>query len=124
MSRIINQQVQVLVGDSSLDASSFIETATIFVDANLLDQGLTTDQLAQIELYLAGHFAMVTATEGPLAAQTLGEGSERYHNIYAAGLKATRFGQQAILLDTSGVLANLAARAEAPNKYTAQFQVI
>src|SRR3972149_6681693 len=125
MSRVTEDQVRGVTGEpTTVDAAQAIETATLLVDEELATAGLSDARLTQIELYLAAHFLAITAREGPLAGETLGEASERDHNIYAAGLRSTRFGQQAVLLDTSGVLAAIAAKSENLNRKDALFRVI
>lgn len=125
MARVTEEQVRGVTGDGEeVDASQAIEVATLIVTEELGNSDLSEDRLKQVELYLAAHFQTLATREGPLAAQTVGETSERYHNIYAAGLRSTRFGQQVILLDTTGAMAEMAARAETPTRLPAQFSVI
>lgn len=125
MPRVFEEQVRVVTGDGdAIDASQAIETASLIVDEELGSSALSEARLTQIELYLAAHFLSLTTTAGSLAAETLGDASERYHNIYAAGMRSTRFGQQVIMLDTTGRMAELAASAEMPTRQTAQITVI
>jgi len=109
------------VYNAAIDAA--IVVATTLVDEHLLTLGYSAATLKNIELYLACHFAVLSAEKGPLAANRIGEVQERYHDIYGKGLNASRFGQQAILLDSSGKLAELSAKAEQPNRQ-ALFSVI
>jgi len=109
--------------DLSIDLSEFIKVAISFVEATLTGVGLTEDILFLITQYLAAHFATLSREGGALATNSLGEATERYHNIYGAGLKATRYGQQAIAFDVSGTLASLTAMADKPAR-NAQFGVI
>jgi len=123
--RVTQENVRALTGfPTTIDAAAVTEAANVFVDANLLAKGLTEPVLRQIELFLASHFLVLTVEKGSLAAETLGEGTDRLHDTYAAGLKSTRFGQQAILLDTTGTLALLTDRAENPNRRSALFTVV
>lgn len=128
MPRVTEDQVRALVGepDSVVDAAPAVDAASLLVTEELASRTLphSDERLALIELYLAGHFLYLTVREGALAAEVLGDATERYHNIYFAGLRSTRFGQQAILLDTSGVLAAIAAKAENLDRKDAQIQVI
>lgn len=125
--RVTEDQVRTLTGISAVvDVAQAIDTASLLVTEELTGRSpqQSDARLVQIELYLAGHFAVVSDREGPLASEALGDAVERYHNIYFAGLRSTRFGQQAILLDTSGVLAAMAAKAENLDRKDAQIQVI
>jgi hypothetical protein len=125
MARVTESQVRSVAGEpSSVDASSAISVANLIVDEELYDTTLSNDRLTMIELYLSAHFLVLTTREGPMAAQALGDATERYHNIYQAGLMSTRFGQQAVLLDSTGTLAAIAAKAADPSRKDAQFTVI
>jgi hypothetical protein len=98
----------------------------IFVSATLVSEnlsGLSEATMRSIELLLAAHFANLSWEKGPLAAVRVGEAQERYHDIYKGGFGATRFGQQAMLLDTSGTLAGMSAAADKPTR-KAEFQVV
>lgn len=125
MSRTSESAVRGLITVAeAFDVKSPMRTAEVLVDTYLSDKGLSEDLLELIELYLSCHFAALSQTEGPLAANSMGEATERYHNIYASGLRATRFGQQAIVFDTTGTLSNMAATAENPSRRTALFSTI
>lgn len=86
--------------------------------------GFSNARLIQIELYLAAHFAQVSQGTGPIVLSRLGEAEDRYDNkMYFAGIRGSQYGQQAIALDTSGILSSMAATAETPKKF-AQFSII
>lgn len=123
--RVTDSEVRSVAGENStVDPSLAIRTANNMVDVHLGSSSLSVDTLRDIELYLAAHFLSLSTRDGPLAAASLGDSTERYHNIYAAGLRATRFGAQAILMDTTGKLAQIADQAENPGKKKAEFEVI
>lgn len=125
MARVTQEEVQSFAGYLvSDDASQAIAVATLMVDDNLADQGMSSGALKQVELFLACHFMEVSKEKGPLATKTISLATERYHNIYASGLRSTRFGSQAILLDSSGILALLTDKAENPNRRKALFTVV
>lgn len=114
-------QAEVLTVSGLNDAAVFgaavnsaIVVATTLVNDLLLGQNFNAAKLKSIELYLACHFSLLSAEKGPLAAVDVGDATERYHNVYSAGLNSTRFGQQAIVLDTSGKLAAVSAKAMKP----------
>jgi hypothetical protein len=98
--------------NSAIDAA--IAVATVMVDEILVGEGLSANTLKNSELYLASHFATLSAEKGPLAAVSVGEATERYHDIYKEGLNATRFGQQAMVIDPTGKLSAASARATKP----------
>lgn len=114
--RVTVAEVSKLTG---IDATSDVIPLAIETANAIVDEYLTTHTDAiqrQLELYLAAHFAKLASEQGPIASETLGDATERYHNIYEAGYKATRFGQQAILLDTTGTLSEMSAAAQKPMK--------
>ena len=87
--------------------TSQINTANIFVDEYLESSGLSDAMLTQVELYLAAHFVALTDEGAGLTRDKLGDADQSYANVYGQGLKSTRYGQTAMALDTTGVLANL-----------------
>ena len=124
MARVLPSEVKAIYdpGADEADLYPFIEVATLLVDEELLDQGLSANRLKQIELYLAAHFATVSIERGGLTRQRIGDAEEEYQgwgNNNSTGLTSTRFGQQALTLDPSGTLGALSER---PVK--AQFRVI
>lgn len=124
MPRAVSADVQKLIDNSAADVTLFIDIATNFVDAQLLSYGFSDTTLKYLETFLAAHFAVLALEKGALAEQSIGEAKEKYHNVYKAGLASTRFGQQAITLDTSGTLAEIAAQAEGVPIRKALFSVV
>lgn len=125
MARVTANEVRAIMGEpvaTSVDAQ--IAIATTLVDDNLVGQGLSDAALKNIELFLSAHFTLLTIENGPLAKKMIGEASEGYHNVYKGGLLSTRFGQQAVMIDTSGILAALSDRSENPGRKTATFEVV
>ena len=98
-----------LVPDSTLQL--FVDIANIIRVEDFSTASLSPGRLDMIELNLAAHFAVVSQEYGGLTSQTVGTSEERYHifsdKLY--GLASTRFGQQALALDTSGVLSTMTA---------------
>lgn len=106
------------------DLLPFIDAANLLVNEELSASGLSEDRKKLIELYLAAHFTTISLEKGGLIRKKIGDAEEEYQafnsrNVQVLGLTATRFGQQAILLDKSGKLGTLSAK---PVK--AQFKVI
>lgn len=115
------QEVANLTSTSGVQIA--IDVALNFVASTLTGSGLSQATLDYIALYLACHFAVLTAQKGPMMEDRIGEVTERYHNIYGKGLLATRFGQQAIALDTTGTLSALASSVTNPT-LKAKFEII
>jgi hypothetical protein len=91
---------------STDDCSAFIADAHAIIVDDLGDKGHTQARFTLIEIYLALHFAAimypVPSFEG---AKNVQESAQYKVDM---GLNFTKFGQQAILLDTSGTLKGMA----------------
>jgi len=122
VARVTGVELKEIVDTDKADSlleSQFINTAHIFVEANLVDSGLSEDVLKVIELYLAAHFLIMTEERGGLIVEHFGDATNRYADVFKdGGLYMTRFGQQAITFDTTGTLAKLKP------KQRAEFRVI
>lgn len=82
---------------------AFINSAYFFVTAQLVGKGLSSDQLADIECWLAAHF--LATRDQRVERETIGdEYQATYQGKSGMGLQATTYGQMAIALDTSGTL--------------------
>ncbi len=120
MPNVTAQEVQGIIEvPTDLDLAPFIATASLIVTEDLANQGLSTGRLKQIELYLAAHFAAIKDEHGALMKSKTLNAEEQYGGSFTQGLNLTRYGQQAIVFDTSGVLAAMAE----PNK-RAEFRVV
>lgn len=99
--------------DTSLQR--FLDTANLVVTEDLAGKGLSTARLTQIELYLAAHFALNLTERGGLVSSRQLDSQDNYTsfsplgNSGIGGLKLTRYGQQALVLDTSGTLQRMSA---------------
>lgn len=119
MARVTEGQVKSII-DTNRSVDQFIDTASIFIDEHLASVVTNSALLAKIELYLAAHFVAITEERGGIVESGLGiEVNERYSDVYTEGLKSTRYGQQALILDTSGTLASLTN-----TKLKARFRII
>ncbi len=118
MPRVTKEEVKELI-KTSLDVTSFIDTANLLVNESLVGQGMSDARLKLTELWLSAHFVAVAEERGALKESEKGDSKEQYEIIVGTGLNMTRFGQQAIALDTSGILAEQAATMK-----TAQFRVV
>lgn len=121
--RVTADQVKEIITTQLSNATvlgSMIDTAHVFVNAHLLDAGHSDAILEKIELYLAAHFVALTEERGALTISKTGDAMEEYAFLpYGAGLNLTRYGQHALLLDTSGILAS-----KGVPKPKAQFRVV
>lgn len=97
--------------DTDLDGDAlnpFINAAVALMqDRDLAGQGMGTALLTEIEKWLAAHF--VAIFDPRVKSESVGGEWQASYQIgkEGAGLKATVYGQQAIMLDTSGTLASV-----------------
>lgn len=108
--RVSAGQVKEVIETSLKDdvvTASMINTANIYIDTHLLDVGHSESVLNRIELYLAAHIVALTEERGSLKGGKYGDASEFLSDVYSPGFSATRYGQLAIALDTSGTLVRL-----------------
>ncbi len=119
--RVTDQEVTALIAvPDGKSVMPFIETATLIVDEQLVSKGLSDARLKQIELYLAAHFVTLMEEKGSLVREDVGEARQSMWGVsLGTGLTMTRFGQQAIALDTSGTLSNMATISK-----SAQFRTV
>lgn len=116
---VVDADVKEII-DTERDTTPFIETAQLIVDEDLADSELSTERLDKIVLYLAAHFVCITEEKGGLKSERLGEASSSYAiPKQLAGYHMTRYGQQAMMLDTTGKLAS-----DSTGRLKALFQVI
>ena len=120
--RVTSDEVKTLldgVGVNS-DMTLFIEQANLLVDEELVGTGLSDNRLRIIELNLAAHFAVVAIERGGFTYQRAQSSGEGYVNDRSqVKLSSTRFGQQAVAFDTTGILSAM----DSP-KGKAEFRVI
>ena len=88
--------------------SAFVNSAHYVIQNNLLSSGLSSDILTEIHKYLAAHFASLR--DQRIASERVADVSMNYQGKTDMGLNATLYGQTALMLDTSGSLANLALK--------------
>jgi len=121
--RVAAHQVTELITTTLEDdviLSSMIDTANIYVDEHLLDAGYSEAILAKIELYLSAHFVAITEEAGAPTLSKVGDATDEWAtDWFGPGFQSTRFGQAALTLDSSGILAEVGSA-----KLKAQFRVV
>lgn len=86
--------------------NNFITSAHILIEEHLSGAGHTAQLMKQIEIWLAAH--LLAVDERREVASGGGDVSFEYEKSKPGfGLSATMFGQQAMALDSSGILASL-----------------
>ena len=118
MALVTDAEVKEII-DTNRDTTPFIDVADLLITESLSGKGLSNARLTKIELYLAAHFATVTEERGGLTRSGVGDAVEAYNVEPGKGLLSTRYGQQAIALDSSGTLTSLSREA-----LKAEFRVV
>jgi len=105
---VVDAQVKAII-DTSRDTTAFISNATVFATEELVGKGLSNARFDLVILYLSAHFVCLTEEMGGIRRSRMGESDESYKTPgdKDTGLKSTRYGQTAMMLDTSGTLAAL-----------------
>lgn len=115
---IIVDGLRTLTGSTALDSvlQAAIDTAVLVVDEDIRTSSVTQseDRYDKITLYLAAHFLAIQnigENGGLVKRSKLGEADESYEvpDSTLFGYNSTRWGQMAVVLDNSGVLAGTSA---------------
>ena len=75
------------------------------VNHNLTNKGFSEEYLAEIEKYLTAH--LIELRSGQIKKKKLGDAETEYTGTFSEGLSSTRFGQNVLVLDTTGTFDNL-----------------
>jgi hypothetical protein len=117
-------EVRAAMGEpDTTECDMFIAVADVMVSEQLASASLTLLTKKNICLYLAAHLTLLSKENGPLAKKMIMDVTEGYHDVYGPGLMSTRFGQIAVMLDTSGTFAALSQQAAKP-RLPALFTVV
>jgi hypothetical protein len=113
MPRVTRDELKAMLrpyadGAADTDLDLFIGQAEMLVDEELMGSGLSGNRLKYIELNLAAHYATVAIERGGFTYQKSMSSEEGYATPRdKVQLSSTRFGQQALSLDTTGKLAGM-----------------
>ncbi len=99
--------------DEIVDAMIF--SANTLINSVCTDASLTDTLLKEIERWVSAHFCAIR--DQRLIEEDVGDARDKYQHKEDLGLRVTHYGQQAILLDISGGLAE-AADARTIAKFT------
>lgn len=102
----LRSMVPIPAQSEEQDLQPYADMAALVRLEDLAASGMTSARLDQIEICLAAHFAIIGLEYGGLAAQKVGTGADTYKPIdsKSVGYSSTRWGQQALTLDSSGIL--------------------
>jgi len=101
--------------------ANYLVTANLVVTEDLGNSNLSAARLKEIEKYLAAHFVALAEERGSLLEEEIDDVLERTADVYAPGYASTRYGQQALVLDSSGKLAGASASS---SKLKALFRIV
>ena len=107
--RVTEEEVKQII-PTTLNTIPFIKTANQIVQDRLTDKGLSAGALKMIELWLSAHFISIRDRSYRVQSKKIGEAQETYAAATGRGLQMTPYGQQALMLDTSGTLAGMGKR--------------
>jgi hypothetical protein len=107
--------------ESSTSTAPYITSASVVSDTYLAGKGLSELILTQIEIFLAAHFAVLAVERGGIQRDTQGDAAQTYQSISEklSGFMLTRFGQQAVALDSTKTLVGVGGV-----KLSATFRVV
>ena len=111
MARVTATEVKQILDDSELDdtiVDAFIKGANALVNQSL-GTG-TSDLLTEIERWIAAHL-IASTRERQAKKEGAGGASIEYTGVYGSNLALTSYGQMALTLDTTGVLASLGGKS-------------
>lgn len=102
----VQRVIKTKLDDS--DIYEHIQVANRLVTDLLVGKGMSADRLRDVELYLAAHFiSMKDQDAGQTVSKSAGETEATYGGNLSEALSHTRYGQQALILDTSGTLTSV-----------------
>jgi hypothetical protein len=108
--RVTEAEVKLLMAPyaDATDVTIFIKQGNLLVEEDLVGKGLSENRLRLIELNLAAHFATISIERGGFTFQRMGNSEEGYAtDRRQVKFSSTRFGQQAIAMDSSGTLTRM-----------------
>jgi hypothetical protein len=87
------------------EITPFLNAANTVVTDVLMDEEYSDDLLKTIETWLAAHF--VAIRDPRISKEKVGDGDATYHGKSGLGLNHTPYGQQVMLMDHHGKLAEI-----------------
>lgn len=106
--RVEPNEVRDIITTSRTDLQPFIMAANLLITDILGSSDLSTAQLKEIERWLAAHFVSISdGGSGEVIEKEVGETRIKYAVVMGKNLGNTRYGQQALFLDTTGLLSKV-----------------
>lgn len=94
-----------------INSASVLVNKVISLAANNEEEGLTTDQAQLVETWLAAH--MYCMSDQTYASKSTAGASASFHGQTGLKLDATKYGQMAKVIDTTGYLTSLSENLSA-----------
>lgn len=100
--RVTDGEVREILDTDLADLTAFITTSNAYINNLLADAGFSEAYMKVIEMWLAAHFACMNDPRS--IEESAGKGRSKFEGKHGMGLEHTRYGQQVMMLDTSGKL--------------------
>jgi len=110
--RVTGTEVKTIFETDMIESelTPFITSVNTFINATTDLLTLSDALLKEIEMWLSAHFA--SAKDQRITYQSFGDSKAKFQGEYTYGLNATDYGQRAIMLDTTGTLADIASNLQ------------
>lgn len=99
---------EIIEVDAAISLTPFIAVASAMVVEHCEPAGYDEERLTLIETWLAAH--LYTIRDPRASAERAGSVGVTYEGEVSLNLAGSRYGQQAMMLDTEGKLASLSSR--------------
>lgn len=103
--RVTGDEVAHIIDvEDGADLVPFIDVANRYV-TRVLGSELTEAVLTDIELYMSAHLVALSSEGGAVTQERVGSSMIQFAtSAFGKNLESTRYGQMAVILDTSGTL--------------------
>jgi len=108
MARVTEAEVKKIISTTLTDeeVTPLLDSANVLITAVLADEGYGDAILKEIEKWLAAHF--VAIRDPQISKEKIGDVDAVYQGKTGLGLNHTSYGQQVMLLEHHGKLAEIA----------------
>jgi len=108
MARVISGEVKEII-DTDIDVGPFVKAANLVVTEVLGSTSLSDDLLKEIERWFSAH--LVAIRDQKPARERVDDTEVYYQGETGFGLDSTLYGQQVVLLDTTGRMKNIGKKS-------------
>ena len=109
--RIEPNEVRELITTTKTNLVPYIDAANQLVTELLGTSAFTAARLKEIERWLAAHFIAVSESSGgAVVEEETGDTRVKYKESAGENLRLSSYGMQVLMLDTTGIFANLGKR--------------